>query len=300
MRQTPRFTNHAEVLLQFEGRDDLRPMWMNDISKGGLFVETESPPPLRSRVQVSLTTPEGSLALSAEVVHIVDEAIAQSMGAKPGVGLQFIDLDPHKSEAVQRYLDGLSSSPSQGPDPAAQAEQAKQTFRAVVQFLKAFDQEDLYGALSLTPAASSAEIKERAQALHAQVETASPALQPAQRARAARMQNLLKRVSALLLDPGRRFGYDVRHKTLDTEARLNTSTPKELEALHEAWCSHHGSAALDAQRLAHEAHRAQSVLDYEAAIKFGLRSLEHAPFNEDLRRAIAEWRRRLRARMGQA
>ena len=74
------------------GRSELKTLWMEDISKGGLFVRTDNPPPRGSTLEVLINTPDGDLVLKAEVVHVVDEGSAKASGHPAGVGLQFCDL----------------------------------------------------------------------------------------------------------------------------------------------------------------------------------------------------------------
>lgn len=70
----------------------------SDLSLGGCFVCTSKPLPVKSRTRVTLTRKE-------EVV----EALAMVRIVKPriGMGLEFIDVEPHTTATLNRWLDQL-------------------------------------------------------------------------------------------------------------------------------------------------------------------------------------------------
>lgn len=77
---------------------ELAARYASDISRGGIFIPTPHPPPLRSRVQFRLTLPNSEvLVLPAEVVHRVE-------GREAGVGLQFVAVGPTTFAAIEALL----------------------------------------------------------------------------------------------------------------------------------------------------------------------------------------------------
>ena len=64
-----------------------------NISRGGIFIATDNPPPLREIVELSLALPDGlpPVKTRAEVVHLVLPAEARLRGVRAGAGLQFLD-----------------------------------------------------------------------------------------------------------------------------------------------------------------------------------------------------------------
>jgi len=74
-----------------------------DVSEGGVFLRTESPPPLLQLVQVQLVLPIGGHALSAHgmTVHVV--TADSSPGRVAGIGVQFYALDQATRDAWQAF-----------------------------------------------------------------------------------------------------------------------------------------------------------------------------------------------------
>src|SRR5688572_14363615 len=81
-RAEPRFLSPTEVEIRFSDREEFAALWASDISKGGLFIETEQPFDFGGELEVRLTTPHGKLTLSGMVVHVLK-------GERRGVGIQF-------------------------------------------------------------------------------------------------------------------------------------------------------------------------------------------------------------------
>lgn len=210
-RRFPRFLNTAPVELRLED-GQTRPAFMTDISRGGLFVKLAEALPLHSRLVVAITSPQGTIELAAEVMHVVDEVQAQRTGRDRGLGLQFVDIGPGPKPALDRYIEEVANRME---DKAmAQVERAGQAVvvmskaAAVLQGIAA---EDLYAALSLSPSASDAEISIRLKDLSSAFASLPATLTPGQRTRAEAASAALRGISALLTDSERRRDYDQRH-----------------------------------------------------------------------------------------
>ncbi|HWT86863.1 MAG TPA: PilZ domain-containing protein [Myxococcales bacterium] len=63
-----------------------------NISRGGIFIASDNPPPLREVLELSLDLPDGKgpVKTHAEVVHRVTPEEARASGRKAGAGLQFV------------------------------------------------------------------------------------------------------------------------------------------------------------------------------------------------------------------
>jgi hypothetical protein len=91
-----------------------------DVSLNGVFLRTDSPPPLLQLVRVRLILPIGGRALEAHgmTVHVVPTS-DQGGGASPGVGIQFYALDPDTRttwDGFIRHVEGrYPPSPDQVP-----------------------------------------------------------------------------------------------------------------------------------------------------------------------------------------
>lgn len=93
-----------------------------NISLGGIFIRTTTPPPMGSPVRLRLktTTPGGqaepsTIGLFGKVVHIVDAELAAAKSLPMGIGIQFEALPPKTEEVLRTFVTNL----------AAQAEREK-------------------------------------------------------------------------------------------------------------------------------------------------------------------------------
>lgn len=294
MRRFPRFESREQVRLQVGDRDEMRVLWTQDISCGGLFVQTEDPPMFGSRVTVMVETPDGSIALTTEVVHVLPREVAEQFGRSPGVGLQFVDLTPEQRHAIEQYVDGIAQQLTQ--EITAPPATASDVVATVQHVLQAYEENDLYDAIGVDPRSPADEIAHAAQTLIRQLESSPPDLTPAQSVRAERALKLLRKVKALLLDTGRRLDYDLRRDLVYARERLADATLEEADALRSVWCEVHPDRLDQAELHAAEALRHEQSLDLERAIAEGSAALHCDPFNVALRGTIERWRRMLAAR----
>ena len=285
MRRHPRFIAPQEVQLSVEGRNALRPVWMRDISKGGLFIETADPPPLRSPIRVTIQTPDGGIELRAEVVHVEPAGATE----KGGIGIQFVDLCPQKRNAIENYVEGLAARLSSGVSSSVTRVSEASLAKAVQAFLRAFEQEDLYAALGADPCVGTPEIKDRLMALHQVFTHDGKTLSPALATRLSHAVSLLRRIEMLMLDHERRLDYDLRHGHIRAEARLQGARPEERVALRRRWSQLYPERMRKAEALAREALEQFQKLDYDRAIPPASEALELDPFNVELREALEAW-----------
>lgn len=270
---------------------------MRDISKGGLFVETEDPPPLRSAVEVELTTPDGAVHLKAEVVHIMDPATAAPLGLQAGVGLQFKTLSAKAKTQITQYLEGLAARLTDDLEQHASAQKdAQEVIKTMQGFLQAFSKEDLYEALQVSPYANEAEIKSRIARLRHLFDPATlPAgIRPTQAARIAHAESLLARIESLLTQPERRMDYNLRAGYAEPdEARVRKLDPETLKMLRLHWFDRHPEHRERAQRLLKRAVEAEGRMAYEEAIEAGEEAARLDPFDLSTYDALAIWRKRV-------
>ncbi len=105
-RRNPRFASCLEVV--FEGHPQLSGLYASNISRGGLFVRSENPPPLHLKVRIALELPDGAKARTeAQVVHRVDADEARARGAVAGVGIAFSPEDRVFAEQIEGFLQRL-------------------------------------------------------------------------------------------------------------------------------------------------------------------------------------------------
>ena len=101
-RAHPRFVSETRVEVRSFDRPERDVFWTTDISTGGVFVATPTPPPLGTRVQVHLQLWEGPIVLSARVVRRVTAEKAATKA--PGAALAFTDLSPATQAQLDAYL----------------------------------------------------------------------------------------------------------------------------------------------------------------------------------------------------
>lgn len=296
MRRNPRFTTHEQVVLEAKSRNQLRPVWMRDISKGGMFVETEEPPEVHAKVRVQIETPDGTLVLRGEVVHQMPPG-PHSVG---GVGIQFTNLTPGRRRAIEDYVDGLAEVLQEirvtDDVPAIPTDEVARQLQV---FLRGYEREDLYAALGTEPQASAATVRERLDLLKEAFSRDVERLPPALVTRIRHARSLLHKVHMLMTDEVRRIDYDFRHGHVFPEFRIAEATSDEaLDRLREIWRRIHLDKVKDAEKSAAEAIRAVNRLDYDAAVTAGRAALVGDPFNTDLRTAVREWQVRLDRRAG--
>ena len=89
-----------------------------DVSERGVFLCTDSPPPLLQLVQVKLVLPIGDRALKAHgmTVHVVERDNAQAR--TPGIGVQFYALDADTRGAWLDFVRHVEENYPRSPDQA--------------------------------------------------------------------------------------------------------------------------------------------------------------------------------------
>lgn len=111
-RAFPRFPVRFRV--RFLTPFDFVSEYANNISAGGVYIETRTPPEMQSTVSVVLELPDLGPPISAIalVVHRVTVAGSQVSGEPPGCGVQFIDTSDGFRDRIDRYIDQLIAAPA--------------------------------------------------------------------------------------------------------------------------------------------------------------------------------------------
>lgn len=215
---------------QFEG------CWVKDISNGGIFLRTQSPPELFTRITVILELPTGTtVELAGEVVRVVKPEEAKK-GTLAGIGVQFTDLTPDKREQLEVYLGRtIPVSTRLPPPPAATAPVAPAPVarpsrstsppapEAMVQALRrvlwlagdadALAQADYYQLLGVARDARVEEIREACDVLRALLDdTVPPDGVAAGGERLVALTRVLAHVEMTLVDARLRAAYDRTHR----------------------------------------------------------------------------------------
>jgi uncharacterized protein (TIGR02266 family) len=112
-RVFPRYA--ARFKVRFADALDFIDQYADNISRGGLFIETLDPPELERSVSVVLELPDGGAPISAAalVVHQVTFEDASRFGERPGCGVQFLDTSDGFHERIEGYLEKLANTPEE-------------------------------------------------------------------------------------------------------------------------------------------------------------------------------------------
>jgi uncharacterized protein (TIGR02266 family) len=100
----------ARLRVGWTSSKDFLSAYSKNISRGGIFIATESPPALRDVVELSVELPDGKPPVKshAEVVHCVTAAQARATGTVAGAGLQFLDASDDFRERLDACIEALS------------------------------------------------------------------------------------------------------------------------------------------------------------------------------------------------
>lgn len=294
VRGSPRFISAHRVSVRAQDRADLRELWARDISKGGVFVETRSPPPPGTHLEVQLETPAGSMILRGTVVHVLTEAMAVGFGGRPGVGIQFTDLDTGTREAIQAYVEGLAEhlkGGGSGPDRMS-ATESDEVLQRARRFLQEAEQSDFYSALEVFATAPRERIDEAALSLHRKFSEAAQRIAPPQAARLEAALNVLGRVRRVLTHEEGRLEYDFRNGHVRASERIQAAqngTGPSLSSLRQAWNRVFPERVDRAAMLTRKAFAARQRQDLATAIDSGRAALDLNPFFEELKQTVAVW-----------
>ena len=103
-RQHPRV--EAAFRVQYSTIDQLVVAYSSDLSKGGVFLCTQTFLPLNAVVRLQLDLPEdgGEIPVICRVVYVRDEAAAARTGKPAGMGLEFLDLTDDCSVRIEKFI----------------------------------------------------------------------------------------------------------------------------------------------------------------------------------------------------
>ncbi len=109
-RKHPRYNTTIQVT--FKSQEQFIQEYTKDISKGGIFVATEKPLPVNSRVELILSIPNLSreVKVIGEVVHTVtnDNTSEKTYERVAGMGIQFLEFEGDGQKALEVYFKSLS------------------------------------------------------------------------------------------------------------------------------------------------------------------------------------------------
>jgi uncharacterized protein (TIGR02266 family) len=287
VRQHPRFIDENAVEVEYGSREALKEAWTVDISKGGMFIRTETPPPFGTRLSIRFSSPDGTLALDADVVHVVDAEAAKTFGQPAGVGVQFVDLSAEVRQRFEAYVDGVAQRLT---DDLAEPEREYETLDVLLadarRLMDELQASRLYAALEVDPGASRDEIELRVQMLCERFASPPPDSPPPKVARLEMVARQLERASDLVANPLRRLHYDFNHGHVRAEERR--AAGEDVAHLREVWVQAFPERVAKSGMIAERAMTAESH-SIEEALALADEALELDPFNGDLLTVRSCW-----------
>jgi len=288
-REHERLPVNQRVKVQLADRQALFDLYLKDISRGGLFVETEQPLPLRARIEVTLAVDkDGALAIEGEVVHVVGKEQAAAWGCAAGVGVQFSNLDADKRDRLESYLDGVRARLDQ------ELGDAPFDTNLIDQVERGSRKGDLYAVLGVDLKADDVEIEVAAEMRNQALGSllARTDVTPQLRTRIAAAKNAAERAATMLRDPARRGGYLFRSSNLPPEqlADLVSRWPAVRAEVARQWEQAFPANAEESRRLAKVAQQAVEVKDVAGARRTAALALKKNPFLFELRDALRGWK----------
>lgn len=114
----------VDIEVDYKADDTFLFAYITDISAMGIFVQTNNPEPIGTRLNLCFRTPQ---ELGAQMIEIEGEVIwinphrpKDAQGRNPGMGIRFVDLTSQQREEILRlvrtfaYLDDEDEGPAVG------------------------------------------------------------------------------------------------------------------------------------------------------------------------------------------
>lgn len=95
----------VQLAVRFRTAHDFVQEHATNMSRGGIFIRTDDPPPLDTVVEVQLQLPDAGLPVSSAAIVVHRQQPGSNKLA--GVGVQFVDASDSFRERIDRYLDTL-------------------------------------------------------------------------------------------------------------------------------------------------------------------------------------------------
>ncbi len=109
-RKFPRYT--ISIKVTFKSKEQFIEDYAKDISKGGIFVATDNPLPLESKIELVLSLPDSKneVKIICEVVHVFSSDQAKLLDNKrvAGMGVQFLEFEGDGQKVLEAYFKSLN------------------------------------------------------------------------------------------------------------------------------------------------------------------------------------------------
>ena len=108
------------VRVNYQNVDSLFSEFARNINDGGIFVETETPQPIGTNVELEFKLPgaDRPIEVVGNVVRSISTDQVESEGV-PGMGIEFENLGADLREQINEIIQKLRSNNPNGPDTSA-------------------------------------------------------------------------------------------------------------------------------------------------------------------------------------
>lgn len=107
-RKDTRF--NVQIQVDYQTKELFTSNYTMNISKGGLFIQTNDPLPISSEIHLELNLPQSEVTM--EVTGRVVWTFGMVKGSSqiaPGMGIKFINFSRENKKQLEDYIDNLSS-----------------------------------------------------------------------------------------------------------------------------------------------------------------------------------------------
>lgn len=98
----------TKILIKYSSADQFFTDYIQNISRGGIFVPTHNPLPEGTRLSITFSLPHGGPSITTEGVVIRSLSAAPDDDIAPsGMGIQFEALDEETQKLIDTYVDSM-------------------------------------------------------------------------------------------------------------------------------------------------------------------------------------------------
>jgi uncharacterized protein (TIGR02266 family) len=109
-RKDPRFD--VTIRVDYSTKDIFVSNYVTNLSRGGVFIQTDHPLPIQSEIRLTFTLPDDNIKIEAKGKVTWTFDIRKGTGhVSPGMGIRFTDLSSEQRAMIENYIKKLSAPP---------------------------------------------------------------------------------------------------------------------------------------------------------------------------------------------
>jgi molecular chaperone DnaK len=252
-------------------------------------VDIDDPPSPGTRVTLSLAVQPNPISVDA-VVHEAMAAFGAARSGRPPGFVAKVEANP--GSPYVRLVEALRVTGGMGEETGralVNPNVGERVPRAVRRFVTRVRDNDLYGALKMSPIDGQAVLEAKVEALMREITERMQVATPEIKKQLMGASRLVERVTNALRDPRRRLAYDFKHgyELIDTRLRrAGQEAIFDLDLLRSAWRHAHPADIDEAQRCRARAASAEANGEVEATRMWLKLALDKDPFDAETRKRL--------------